>query len=72
MTRMRICPYFISLKKSSYQTNPFFGTIIDGTATLIAGKNIPIGLDSFKEIVDRGSTIITKHFLFLSSLNAMR
>jgi len=34
-----------------------------GTATLIAGKNIPIGLDSFKEIVDRVSTIIDKTLL---------
>ncbi|CAG8758977.1 14031_t:CDS:2, partial [Rhizophagus irregularis] len=34
-----------------------------GTATLFAGEKILVGLDSFKEIVDRGSTIIDKTLL---------
>src|SRR5436190_3930399 len=37
--------------------------MLDGTATLFAGEKIPIGLDSFKEIVNRGSTIVDKTLL---------
>ncbi|RIA99390.1 hypothetical protein C1645_811643 [Glomus cerebriforme] len=50
-------PWEPSLKKQKIMTHE--------TATLIAGEKILVGLDSFKEIVGRGSTIIDK-ILFIS------
>lgn len=55
--------FSLPLPRNFYITNSFFGTIIDGTATLFAGEKILVGLDSFKEIVDQGSTIIDKTLL---------
>jgi len=37
--------------------------MLDGTATLFAGKGSPIGLDNFSEILNRGYTIIDKTLL---------
>ena len=37
--------------------------MLDDTATLFTGEKIPFGLDSFKEIVNRGSTIVDKTLL---------
>src|SRR5581483_8116939 len=34
--------------------------MLDGTATLYAGKSIPIGWDSFGEIVNEGCTFLDK------------
>lgn len=37
--------------------------MLDGTATLFAGKGSPIGLDNFSKILNRGYTIIDKTLL---------
>ena len=34
--------------------------MLDGTATLFAGKSIPIGQDNFSEIMNGGYTILDK------------
>jgi hypothetical protein len=54
---------FLVLLINEIFTNPFFDTVIEGTAALFTGKGSPIGLDNFSEILNRGYTIIDKTLL---------
>ena len=55
-----IIPYFhFPLFFFIAKTN-LFSIMLDGTATLFAGKSIPIGWDSFGEIVNGGCTFLDK------------
>jgi len=40
-----------------------FDSIIGGTVTLFVGKGIPIGINSFNQIADRGFTFLDKTLL---------
>ena len=45
--------------------------MLDGTATLFAGKGSPIGLDNFSEILNRGYTIIDKTLLIADFIDCV-
>ncbi|PKY54607.1 DUF1703-domain-containing protein [Rhizophagus irregularis] len=54
-------PWTPSPKKQKIMTQTnLFSIMLDGTATLFAGKSIPIGCDSFGEIVNGGCTFLDK------------